>query len=108
MKFKLFSIILLMFLTVKAALSQTDTTITSLEGFIDNGGNTQILYSTKYKTVNLDADSTYYTYELYDVESNSNTKLLVGHEIKYYPELFVSSKQVDDIEFFNNNPNKYI
>lgn len=99
---------LLQLLIVGTVIPQTDTTISDMKGFIDNNGNIQLLYSTKHKIFNSDADSSFYTHSIYDVELNSNTKLLGGYEIEYYAESFISSKQINNIEFFNNDPNKYI
>ncbi len=95
--------------------SQTDTTFTSLRGFQDSSGNTFLYYIEKFSkhsidevSANLFVDSTIFIHNIYNVETKTNYQITKGSETIYYPENHLQQSRIADIEFIDNDPNKYI
>jgi len=106
---------LLILLLLNEIYCQTDTTFISLKGFEGSNRNTQLLFSTKHSlsdydnaSANLYVDSTIFTYNIFDVENNKQSFITNGIETRYYPENHLQYKRIADIEFINNDPQKYI
>jgi len=100
--------LLLLFISFKTIYSQTDTMFIGLKGFEDSVGTTQLLLETKQTTFNTDVDSTIFTYNVYDVVNKKNSLIAKGKESLYFPENHSQYRRIADIEFINNDPQKFI
>jgi len=88
--------------------AQSDTLICSLKGIEDKIGKTHIFYQAKYINFSNDADSTLdFIYHYNDADKKENL-FLTGYSINYYQENNSTYRLVKDIDFINNDPNKYI
>ncbi len=114
MKRQLLSVIFIL-LFISSLYSQTDTTFIALKGFEDSTGTTHLYYTTKSSKLslydsarNLYVDSTKFIYQVYNTHNNNVNIITNGMENNYVSEDHITRSIVGDIEFIDNDPNKYI
>lgn len=88
-------------------LAQTDTTITWMKG-LQSEDNTYLVYETKKTYYSIDVDSSIFTINVYDLQNNQTSIIAKGFVKKYYPENQIQYSIISDIEFIDNDPNKFI
>ncbi|MCB9207757.1 MAG: T9SS type A sorting domain-containing protein [Ignavibacteriales bacterium] len=105
---KFFRVVVIIIFLASLSFSQTDTVITSLRGFDNEDGETFLFYQTSHKTLSTDVDSNIITYNLFNNNNKTKYELFKGFENIYFPENHLQFHTMVDIEFIENDPNKYI
>lgn len=111
MKFLKLNILIVFLLFPICLFSQTDTTITSLNGFEDSSGSTHLFYQTHYSNLGEAIDTSLSNIYHLSTSTLSNTIFLHGEthtNRQTLPPFDTDGKTISGLSFFNNGPARYI
>jgi hypothetical protein len=99
-------LVIMMSLAVIQIIKAADTTITELRGLEDNKGFTHLVYRLHTTSGDNNAGSENDSYYHINFADNSDTSFLSAGA--FWNPTISESNYIHDLEFWNNNPNKYI